>query len=184
VILADRRATLIGESRVLWQTPPEWDVRQAEITDLDRNQVPEVTLLLWRPFAPWLIDSMLPHGGRISSFQNQENRSCHIILIGWKRGEFRELWAGSPLAEPILQFFPADWDGNGRQELLAVEGEYFRPNEATAVTLWEWNGFGFTLSDRMRMETARAVMVNQPTGRPLLLLEQIGSVLPSREVEP
>lgn len=184
IILADHRATLMGESRTLWQTPPEWDVRQAEVTDLNRDHVPEVTLLLWRPFAPWLIDAMLPHGGRISSFQDQENRSCHIILIGWKRGAFRELWAGSPMAEPILRFFPADWDGNGHQELLAVEGEYTRPEEATAVTLWEWNGFGFTLSDRMRGETNRAVLLNKPGGSPLLLLELSKPVLPSREVEP
>jgi len=135
----------------LWHSPPEWQVHQAFFSDLNRDGRTELALLVWRPFQPWPIDRFLVHPGRINSFHNSLNQSCHVILIGWqKRRGYVELWAGSALAEPLNSFAAADLDGNGTAELIALESSYDDPpgKPARALSVWEWNGFGFTLLAR------------------------------------
>ena len=96
--------TITQNGSIAWRSPQAWQVAQAAITDLNHDGRPEVTLLVWRPFAPWPIDRYLPHPGRITSFHDANGQSCHVILIGWKGGAFREVWAGSALAEPVKAF--------------------------------------------------------------------------------
>jgi hypothetical protein len=154
----------------LWTSPPEWQIRMAQITDLNRDGRPELTLLVWRPFAPWPVDAVLPHGGRIAGFHDAQNQSCHIILIGWAGGRFRELWAGSALAEPLLYFYAADWNGDGRQELMAVETEYDHPLKGRALSLWEWNGFGFSLMGRRLTRVGKiAFLIDREEGLSILI---------------
>jgi hypothetical protein len=148
--LKDNRAEILTDGKLVWASPDGWQVAQARLTDLNHDDRPEVTLLVWRPFQPWPIDRYLPHGGRIQDFHDSNGMSCHLILIGWQRGAYRELWAGSSLADPLRSFISADLDGDGWQELLALEGHYADPASAPAraLTAWEWNGFGFTLLAR------------------------------------
>lgn len=140
------RLSILSAGALVWQSPPTWEVTGAAITDLDGDSTPEVTLLLWRPFQPWPVDRWLPHGGRIADFHDSDGNSCHIILIVWRKDGYRERWAGSALAEPITAFAAADLDGDGRQELIALESSYAVPRFAPArrLKIWEWNGFGFT----------------------------------------
>jgi hypothetical protein len=166
-ILADGRLQILSGARVEWVSPPAWLVADAAVTDLNHDGRDEVALVVWRAFEPWPIDKYLPSPGRISDFHNAQWRSCHLILIGERHGDFDELWAGSALADPLLQIATADLDGDGRQVLIALEGRYDDPlRSETAVTVWEWNGFGFSL--RLR----------GPTGRfsSLALLSESGSV--------
>jgi len=144
--LADSRLAILSGMQAVWQSPESWRVAQAAFTDLNRDGTPEVTLLVWRPFRPWPVDAWLPHGGRISEFHDAEGQSCHLILIGWKRGIYRELWAGSALAEPLRTFAAADLDADGKEELAALEAAYDDPpsGAASRLKVWEWNGFGFS----------------------------------------
>jgi hypothetical protein len=150
-------------------------ITKVEITDLNRDQMPELALLVWREFAPWPIDAYIPHPGRIQNHQNQENRSCHLILTGFRHGEFQELWAGSALADPILDFAVGDLNHDGHQELIALEGKYddhvfARPS----ITLWEWNGFGFTLLTRGALDFFPSLSIFEtPIGQELLLAQGI-----------
>lgn len=139
-------AAIWAGSQVQWESPPVWGVEQAEVTDLNRDGIPEVTLLVWRPFKPWPVDAWLPHGGRIDNFHDSRGMSCHMILIGWKQDAFRELWAGSAMADPVKIFTVADLMGNGQQYLVTLEAQYDDPPSSPArrLKVWEWNGFGFT----------------------------------------
>ena len=100
--------------------------------------------------------------------------SCHLILIGWQRGTYRELWAGSALADPLRDFTAADLDGDGWQELVALEGRYADPVSvpAHALTAWEWNGFGFTLLARQSGAFREVSAVTASEGQPILLLQR------------
>jgi hypothetical protein len=169
VILQDRQVVIETRGRQIWNSPASWDVQEAQIADLNRDGRPEVVLLVWRPFAPWPVDAWLPHGGRIRDFHDAENRSCHIILYGWAGDRYRELWAGSALAEPVLAFYAADWDGDGKQELAAVESEYDRLPQGRAVALWKWNGFGFSIVDRKRAVIGAFAFLVDGDGNPVLL---------------
>jgi hypothetical protein len=163
----------IDNSVPLWQSPPEWQVKQVLTGDLNRDGSPELALLVWRPFKPWPIDSYLPHGGRIAAHQDRRGLSCHLILIGWQTGRFGELWAGSALAQPLRAITAVDLDGDGRQELAVLETLYNTPSflPARALAVWEWNGFGFSLLARTQGSFQRITVVQAGDGERYLLVQ-------------
>lgn len=131
-----------------WKSPNDWKILEVTIADLNRDGVNEIGLLVWRQFETWPIDKFLPSGGRIANFHDQYNQSCHFILIGWDGTKYRELWAGSALASPISQLKAADLDRDGFEELIAIEKEYDSSGGGN-LTVWKWQGFGFSLVDRV-----------------------------------
>lgn len=170
--LARGRLAILSNGSSAWQSPAGWMVQQAQITDLNRDGRPEVTLLVWRPFRPWPVDQWLPFGGRISNFQDEDGDSCHIILIGWRGKAYGELWAGSALAEPVRSFAAADLNGDAAQELLTLEGSYAEPRSAPARALkvWEWNGFGFSVVSGMEGTFTALALARTKAGRILILV--------------
>jgi hypothetical protein len=146
-------------------------VQQALIADLNRDGLPEIVLLVWRPFKPWPIDAWLPSGGRIKNFHDSAGRSCHIILIGWAKNSFRERWAGSAMAEPIKTFAVTKLTGNETEFLVTLESSYDDPPSAPArqLKVWEWNGFGFTLVSKMTGSFSQLEIVRAGDGQSLIL---------------
>ena len=124
-------------------------VKEVVRGDLDRDGKDEFGLLVWRPFKPWPIDKFLPNPGRIANFHNDQNFSCHFILIGWDGEKYREIWAGSALADPISHLQVADINQDGYDELVEIEGKYDSSTNGN-LTIWKWQGFGFTLIDRIK----------------------------------
>jgi hypothetical protein len=147
LVLSDGQARILTGTHLRWNSPPEWDVRQARLGDLNHDGLIEAVLLVWRPFKPWSVDRWLPSAGRINHFQNNKGESCHIILIGWRKNMFRERWAGSALAEPVNTFALADMNRDGMDELITLDSTYatFPSTPANTLKVWEWNGFGFSL---------------------------------------
>jgi hypothetical protein len=156
-----------------WVSAEEWQVAQVGLADLDSSGLPEVSLLVWRPFEPWPIDTVVPNPGRIEAHQNANGMSCHIILIGWQEGGFRELWAGSALADPLLAMVSADLDGDNSAELAALESDYDAPGgrPARALTVWGWNGFGFDLLARAAGRFHHLAVYEMPDGVIYLVTE-------------
>lgn len=145
----------------LWQSPADWKVAGWTFSDLNQDGLPEITLFTWRKFAPWPVDKTMPSSGRINNFHDQQGNSCHVILIGWKKGDFRELWAGSALADPVLSLLAVDVDGDGAQELVTIEGKYQQNKlfRSGALAIWKWNGFGFSLFQRMEGSFRRVAVL-------------------------
>lgn len=143
-----------------WKSPDDWQVKEAFSADLNRDGVLEYVLLVWRPFTPWPIDKFLPSGGRIAEFHDTAGRSAHLILVGWDGDEYRELWAGSALANPISSIRAADIDNDGFEELIALEGDYDSDQTGANLTIWCWQGFGFTLVDRIEGNFSRYAIYN------------------------
>jgi hypothetical protein len=160
--------------QMAWRSPADWQVSQALIGDLDQDGQPEVDLLVWRPFRPWPVDRFLPFGGRIDAFQDSQGRSCQIILIAWRSGAYQERWAGSALAEPLRSFAVADLDGDGQQELVGLETAYDAPlsSAARAVSIWAWNGFGFSLLRRQIGAYYEMAVYNSDGLEPFLVLQR------------
>jgi hypothetical protein len=170
--LLDNRLEIISRNETAWQSPSSWQVTQAGIADLNADGRLEAVLLLWRPFRPWPVDRWLPHGNHIASFHDADGLSSHIILVGWKDHEYREIWAGSPLAEPVAIFSTADLDGDGLQELITLQGSYSRPRSALSDVLqvWEWNGFGFSSVSSLQGNYEIIVPVQDPFDRVIILV--------------
>ena len=135
--------------QVWWQSGKDWKVTEAMSADLNRDHSNELVMVVWRPFKPWPIDIFLPHGGRITEFHDQQGMSCHLIMVGWDGEDYRELWAGSALIDPVSAIRSADLDGDGNQELIALEGKYDSGAKTGELTVWDWSGFGFRLRGRV-----------------------------------
>lgn len=173
LVLTEGIATILRGGNVLWSSPANWRVIQTSINDFNHDGQPEVALLLWRDFTPWPVDAYMLHPGQISDFHDGDNQSCHLILIGWRRQAFGEIWAGSALADPIVALIGADIEGDGRMELIALEGNYGGAREiAQAITVWDWNGFGFTLRWRGLEGSLRALSAVRAEDDSLLLFLQ------------
>jgi hypothetical protein len=151
-----------------WQSPAGWQVREAFFSDLNLDGEDELALLVWRTFQPWPVDRFMPHGGRNASFHDADGMSCQLILIGLVNGEFRELWAGSALADPLHSLHAADLDGDGLQELTALEYVYDGDSEDASLTVWSWNGFGFSLEARQEGDFSSLLVLPTDTGNVLL----------------
>ena len=151
-----------------WQSPAGWLVKEIVFSDLNLDGQEELSLLVWRPFQPWPVDRFLPNGGRIASFHDEHNMSCHLILIGLVDGKIRELWAGSALVDPIRELRATDLDGDGLQELAALEYAYDADPLRASLTVWSWNGFGFSLQARQAGRFSSLLVLPAESGNVLL----------------
>ena len=132
---------------------PDWEVASAALADVTGDGAPEWVLLVWRPWRDWPIQRWSSLPSPIAGFRDAAGRSCHLILLDPATG--REVWAGSALPAPFLALATEDADGDGRNEVVTLEGTYAagRPGPATHIDIWRWNGFGFTLAERFPLPT-------------------------------
>lgn len=157
-----------GSGVLPWYSPADWQVREVLFSDLNLDGEEEISLLVWRPFQPWPVDRFMPSGGRIASHHDEDGMSCHLILIGLVNGEIRELWAGSALADPIEELRAADLDGDGLQELYALEYAYNGDPGRASLTVWSWRGFGFSLQSRQEGHFSSLLVLPAQSGNVLL----------------
>jgi hypothetical protein len=127
--------------------PPDGQVTAAALADVTGDGRPEWLLVVWRPWRDWPIQRWRDTPSPIAAFHDDAGHSCHLILLDAESG--REVWAGSALPAPLAALGVGDVDGDRRNELVTLEGEYTAGrSRATQVDLWHWNGFGFTLDWR------------------------------------
>ena len=174
ISIQDGRAEIRTASGLAWRSPEGWLVKQAILADLNRDGRLEAVLLVWRDFRPWPVDQFMPKGGRIAAFHDPQGQSCHLILIGWKKNGYGELWAGSALAEPLLKIAAVDLKEDGEQELVTLESDYQDPpsSPARAFSAWEWNGFGFSLLARTNGRFRQMQVMVMPTQPSFVLVQE------------
>ncbi len=128
--------------------PSTWHVTASALADVTGDGSPEWVLVVWRPWRDWPIQSWSTGPSPIASFHDAAGESCHLILLDPRDGH--EVWAGSALPTPILALAVGDVDGDGRSDVVTLEGDYAtgRNGPASRVDVWKWNGFGFTLDWR------------------------------------
>jgi hypothetical protein len=132
-------------SPTLPSLPSTWQVTDAALADVTGDGDPEWVLVVWRPWRDWPIQRWSSAPSPVAGFHDAAGDSCQLILLDPNDG--REIWAGSALPVPMLALEVGDVDGDGRDEVVTLEGEYAagRQGSATHVDVWRWNGFGFTL---------------------------------------
>jgi hypothetical protein len=131
----------------------DWQVTGAILADVTNDGSTEWVLLVWRPWRDWPIQRWISVPSPIAGLHDAAGNSCQIILLNPRDG--REVWAGSALPTPFLSLAVGDVDGDGRTELVTLEGDYAtgRDGPGSAVDVWRWNGFGFGLEWRSPAST-------------------------------
>ena len=169
--LSNGQVSILSSEETRWQSPDGWDIHQAMFGDLNHDGQIEAALLVWRRFKAWPVDQWLPSGGRIEDFHNTSGDSCHIILIGWGNGKFKEKWAGSSLAQPVLKMAEADLNMDGMDELVTLDSTYDAGMNAPAdkLRVWEWNGFGFSLVSEKAGVFHNLEVMQVPNQKPILV---------------
>ena len=147
-VLDDDQVHVYRSESHIWDSDPSWDVRRMLLTDLDSDAEQELALVLWKPclLEPSVIYN---HFGFTPPCEEGTLRN-HLFLYGWRDGEWRALWCSSPLADPIRELAVGDVDGDGDNEIVVLEGSYGDAADEPArhVSVWRWNGWGFTLEWR------------------------------------
>lgn len=146
------------------QVPPDWQVVSSALADVTDDGAVEWVLLVWRAWQDWPIQRWSSVPSPIAGFRDASGESCQLILLDPRDGH--EIWAGSALPTPLTSIVVGDVDGDGRREVVALEGDYAasRDGPATHVDVWGWNGFGFTLEWRSPAAVFRQVRLTDGNG--------------------
>jgi hypothetical protein len=147
IVLAEGSLVLVHQGQEVWASDPSWDVRQLLVADVNNDDEQEAALVLWKPFSvePAIIYDTFgfPSLWREGSLRN------HLFLYRWRDAAWKRMWCSSPVADPILELAAGDVDGDGANELVVLEGSHEAPDApARHVSVWRWNGWGFTLQWR------------------------------------
>ena len=128
--------------------PIAGEVTAATLADVTHDGSPEWVAVIWRPWQDWPIQAWVPVPSPIETFRDADGESCHLVLLDPVDG--RERWAGSALPAPVIALAVGDVTGDGKNEVVTLEGDYTkgRYGPASHVNIWRWNGFGFTLIGR------------------------------------
>ncbi len=120
-----------GIWQLVWESKPSWSVEQFTFGDADEDGRPEIMFTLWKN----------------DGWDDASQYRSHPFVYGWRRNAIRPVWAGSALVDPIREFALADFDQDGRNELVVLEGVYADARHAPAqhVTVWRWQGWGYEL---------------------------------------
>jgi len=123
-------------AETLWQSPEDWWVDDFFLGDSDNNGREELNLLVWKK------GSFGPHK---PFWMTREDRSVknHLFIFQPAGGTFKPVWQSSNLDRPNYRTVLKDIDGDGANELLVTEGDYDNP-AYRQVSVWKWNGWGFT----------------------------------------
>lgn len=145
-----------------------WLVTARAFADVTDDGADEWVFIVWRPWRDWPIQRWSDVPSPIAGFHDAAGHSCHLVLLDPQDG--REIWAGSALPAPLLALAVGDVDGDGRNEVVTLEGDYTtgRDGPATYVDLWQWNGFGFTLEWRSSPATLRQLLLTDVNNNAIL----------------
>ncbi len=122
VSLVEGRMYIESKGSLVWQSEPDWVVQDVALGDPNNDGRFEALVVFWK----------LDEAGQMRS---------QPFIIGYRQGLFGTWWGGSPVDRPLFEVALADVDGDGAQELLALEG---RSEDRQAVTVWRWHGWGFS----------------------------------------
>jgi heat shock protein HslJ len=118
---------------VVWRSPATWRVADLALGDPNEDGRGELLLALWKPG----LDGLEP-----ADPGKERTLRSRPFIVGYRGGEYRTLWGGSAVADPIHEVELGDIDGDGAQELIVLEGDDHRQR---TVSVWRWHGWGFSL---------------------------------------
>jgi hypothetical protein len=147
IVLAEGSLTIMHQGQEVWSSDPSWDVRHLWVADVNNDGKQEVAFVLWKPFR--LEPTIIYDTFGFPSLWEEGSLRNHLFIYAWRDAAWQHLWCSSPVADPIIEVAAGDVDGDGANELVVLEGSYDAPDAVFRyVSVWRWNGWGFTLQWR------------------------------------
>jgi len=123
----------------VWETPSDWWVDDFVLADSDNDGKEEINLLVWKqgnygPARPFW------------EKENDESIKNHFFVFSWESDKIKSKWQSSNLDNPNCQALFKDIDGDRKNELVVLEGDYQDSPSCHGQywAVWEWNGWGFS----------------------------------------
>jgi poly-gamma-glutamate capsule biosynthesis protein CapA/YwtB (metallophosphatase superfamily) len=114
-----------ADAPLLWQNEdPAWRFTRIAAGDPNDDGRAELILLLWQA-------------------DEEGTLRSQPYLLGWRGGRFQIIWGGSATATPIQDLAVGDLNGDGRSELVVLEGGSAPGDPGDSVSVWTWHGWGF-----------------------------------------
>jgi len=144
-ILENGRLMILENSKILWQSPPNWWIDNFVLADLNNDDIVDINLSLWKA----------GNFGSSQPFWIKENDMSvknHFFILNLIDDSVKEVWGSSNLSRPNCEFQIADVDGDGKNDLVVIEGDYSLNPECQGeyLAFWKWNGWGVSNEWRSR----------------------------------
>ena len=130
--------TVYQDGTAVYTTPSEWRVVDVALGDPNDDGRFELLLAIWQT-------------------DNEGHDRSQPYIVGYRGGEYKLIWGGRPLAQPISEVELGDVDGDGKQELISVE--------ADAIAVWRWQGWNFSLMWRSENGRYHDLVLVEGNGR-------------------
>lgn len=137
-ILKDGQLRITEGSLALWVSPREWWVQDFSLADIDGDHTRDVILTVWKA----------GNYGSSKPFWVEENDASikqHVFVYSFQDGKLVPMWQSSNLPQQNCETIFADLDGDGIDELIALDAEYTFDATCSASTIgiWKWENWGF-----------------------------------------
>jgi len=135
-ILRDGIITVWAGSRLLWQSPQNWWVDYFFLGDVNNDGTTKLNLSVWKE----------GNFGSCRPFWVEENDKSvknHLFIFKLDGENLKPVWQSSNLDCPNYWAGLIDPDKSGENKMIVLEGSYTDPQKRK-ITLWKWNGWGFT----------------------------------------
>jgi poly-gamma-glutamate synthesis protein (capsule biosynthesis protein) len=134
--LRDGELKVKTNSQIIWQSPDNWWVDNFFLGDSNNDNIQELNLLVWKS------GSFGPHKPFWITNEDMSIKN-HLFIFKLVNNRIKPVWQSSNLDQPNYETTLEDLDGDGKNELVVTEGYYLNPNYRD-VSIWKWNGWGFT----------------------------------------
>ncbi len=131
--------TIEDNSKMVWQSPSDWLIDSFVIADSNNDGTADINLSVWKA----------GNFGTSKPFWIKENDMSiknHFFVFDFINGAMNPIWQSSNLETPNCEFAFVDIDGDEKNDLITIEGEYSQKLKCDGryVAIWKWNGWGFS----------------------------------------
>lgn len=138
---AGERVSVYEEGTAVWQSPPSWRVVDVALGDPNDDGRGELVLAIYQ-----------------KDPQGYERSQPYVV--GYRGGEYKLMWGGRPVQDPIQEIELGDVDGDGIQELVVLETS---DDGGRAIAVWRWQGWSFGLLWRSESGPYRDLVLRPDT---------------------
>ncbi len=138
-VLENNRLAIAEKENIIWQSPDDWRIGNFFLADSNNDGISDINLSVWKA----------GNFGESKPFWIEENDMSvknHFFVFDFVNGAVKPIWQSSNLEKPNCEFIFADIDGDRKNDLIAIEGDYSQEPGCNGnyVAVWKWNGWGFS----------------------------------------